>query len=61
MVLIMFLIKNDIDFLTECGFVKNDINCLSLECKAVLLEQNESYFENINKAEASISKKDLEK
>ena len=30
-VLLMFLLKNDNDFLTECGFLKHDINRLNLE------------------------------
>ena len=40
-VLLMFMIKNDIDFLTECGFLEKDINRLCLEFKNILLEQNE--------------------
>ena len=27
-VLLMFLIKNDVNFLNECGFLKGDINFL---------------------------------
>ena len=30
-VLLMFLIKNDVDFLYECGFFKGDINNLYKE------------------------------
>ena len=40
-VLLMFLIKNDYDFLTECGFLKDDINHLCKECKYILMEQIE--------------------
>ena len=40
-VLLMSLIKNDVDLLNECGFLKNDINRLCLEFKKKLLEQNE--------------------
>ena len=30
-VLLLFLFKNDNDLLTECGFLKDDINRLNLE------------------------------
>ena len=40
-VLLTFLIKNDKDSITECGFLKDDINRLNLEFKNILIEQNE--------------------
>ena len=40
-VLIMFLIKNDVNFLYECGFLRGDINFLLKEYKNILLELNE--------------------
>ena len=40
-VLLMFLIKDDKNFLKEVGFSKNDINLLSLEFKNNLLEEYE--------------------
>ena len=40
----MFLIKNDVDLITECGFLKNDINGLTKELKNILMEQNENFL-----------------
>ena len=40
-VLLLFLIKNDVNFLYECGFLKSDIEFLYKEFKFVLLELNE--------------------
>ena len=40
-VLLIFLFKNVADLLRECGFLKTDINPLSLELEFILLEQNE--------------------
>ena len=48
-VLLMFLIKNDNDLLTECGFLKDDITRLNLEFKDILMEQNEEYLNYIKK------------
>ena len=42
----MILIKNDVDLLNECGFLKKDNNRPTLECKNSLLEQNEHYLDN---------------
>ena len=42
-VLIMFLLKKDVDFLHESGFLKNDINCLCLDSKIIFVEQNGEY------------------
>ena len=47
-VLLMFLIENDVKFLYECGFLKGDINFLYKEFKNILLELNEEYL-NLNK------------
>ena len=33
--------KNDNDIITECGFLKSDINHLRKEYKNILTEQNE--------------------
>ena len=53
----MFLIKNDVNFLYECGFLKGDINFLSKELKNILLELNEDYLDHIkNQEEATIEK-----
>ena len=45
-VLLMFLIKNDVDLLNESGLLKRDINCLYLEWKKnILMEQKEEYLD----------------
>ena len=53
-VLIMFLIKNDVNFLNECGFVKVDITFLYEEFKNILLELNEDYPDYIKNREEAI-------
>ena len=37
-VLLMFLNKNDVDLLKECGLLKSDINSLCLEIKIFLID-----------------------
>ena len=39
-ILLMFSIKDDVDFLKECQFLKNDFNCLFMGLQKVLNEQN---------------------
>ena len=51
--LLKILIKNDVNLVNECAFWKNDINRLGLECKNLLLEQNEDYLEYIKSKEES--------
>ena len=53
-VLLMFLIENDVNFLYECGFLKGDINFLYKEFKNILLELNEDYLDYIKNEEESI-------
>ena len=53
-VLLMFSIKNDIDFLREYGFINGDFNRLCLEFKKILIEQKEEYLEYIKNEEESI-------
>ena len=60
-VLLMFLIKNDNDLLTECGFLKGDINRLCREFKNILIEQNEEHLDYIKNEEESIVGKFLNK
>ena len=60
-VLLMFLIKNDVDFLYECGFLKGDINFLYREFKNILLELNEDYLDYIKNQEESFLEKFLNK
>ena len=58
-VLLMFLIKNDVNFLYECGFLKGDINYLYREFKNILLELNEDYLDYIKNKEESVLEKFL--
>ena len=44
-VLLLFLIKNISDFVTECGFCKKDNNGLCLEFKKLILEEDEYYLD----------------
>ena len=57
-VLLILSIKNDVDLIKECGYLKKDINPLNLECKNILMEQNEEYLDHIkNQEESKIEKK----
>ena len=60
-VLLIFLNKNDDNFLYECGFPKSDINFLYIEYKKTLLELNEDYLDHIKNQEESILEKFLKK
>ena len=60
-VFLMFLIKNDVNFLYECGFLKGDINFLYKEFKNILLELNDDYLDHIKNQEESINEKILNK
>ena len=60
-VLSMFLMKNDNDLLTECGFWKSDINRLCKDFKNILKEQTEEYLDYIKNQEESIIEKFLNK
>ena len=57
----MFLIKNDVNFSHECGFLKGDIIFLYKEFKNILLELNEDYPDHIKNQEESIVEKFLNK
>ena len=59
--LLMFLIKNDVNFLYECGFLRSDINFLYKEFKNILLELIEEYLDCIKNQEESILEKFLNK
>ena len=52
-IILMFLIKNDVNFLYEVGFLKGDIIFLYKEFKIILLELNESYLDHIKKSRRS--------
>ena len=60
-VLLMFLIKNDVNFLYECGFLKGDINFIYKEFENILLELNEEYLDHIKNQEEAIIEKILKK
>ena len=55
----MFLIKNDVNFLYECGFLTGDINFLYKEYKSISLELNENYLDHMKNQEEAISEKIL--
>ena len=60
-VLLIYLNKNDGDFLNECGFLKSDTNCLCLEFKNFLTKRNEKYLDYIKKEEESVLERILNK
>ena len=60
-VLLMFIIKNDVNILYECGFLKGDINFLYKEFKNILLEMNEDYLDYIKNEVESIIERILNK
>ena len=60
-VLLMFLIKNDVNLLYECGFLKGNIHYLYKKFKNNLLELNEEYLDHIKNEEESIIEKILNK
>ena len=59
-VLLIFLIQNDKNFLKEIGFSKNDINRLSIDFKNILIEQHEEWLDYIKNEEESIIEKLLD-
>ena len=60
-VLLIFLIKNDEDFLVEIGFSERDINLLKLEFKNILIEDFEIYLDYIKNEEETFLEKFLNK
>ena len=58
-VLLIFLIKNDVDLLNECGCLKIDASRFNLEFKNILMEQNEECLDYIKNEEESIIEKIL--
>ena len=59
--LLMFLIKNDVSFSYECGFLKADLNFLYKELKNISLELSEDYLDHTKNQEESILEKFLNK
>ena len=60
-VLLMLLVKNDVSFLYESGFLKGEINFPYEEFKNKLLELNEDYLDHIKNQEEPILEKFLNK
>ena len=60
-VIVLFLFKNDVDFLEEYGFLKNDINSLNKKFKITIMEENEEYLSCIKNEEESIIERILNK
>ena len=61
LVLLMFVIRNEVNLLYECGFMKGDIHYLYKNFKIFLLELNEEYLDNIKNQEKSVLEKFLNK
>ena len=57
----MFLIKNDVNMLDECGFLKGDINFLYKKFRNILLELIEEYLDHVKNQEEAIFEKILNK
>ena len=53
----MFLIKNDVLFVCEFGFLKGDINFLYKQFQNILIELNEDYLDYIKNEEEAIIEK----
>ena len=63
-VLLIFSIQNDKNFLKEIGFTRNDINLLNFEFKNILIEGHEEhldYVDYVKGPEESILEKFLNK
>ena len=56
-VLLMFSIKIDVNFLHKCGFLKGDKNFLYKELKNFLLDVNEEYLDHIKSQEETTLEK----
>ena len=56
-VLLIFLIQNNKNFLKEIGFNENDINLLNKEFESILMSQNENLLSYIKNQEESIIEK----
>ena len=60
-VFLMCLIKHDVDILCESGLLRDDNKCLGLECKNLLIEQNDDYLDYIKNEKQSIIQRILSK
>ena len=59
LVLLVFLVKNDVDLLKEYGFL--NINRLNEEYKEIFIEQNEEFLDHFENQKDSIIEKILNK
>ena len=57
LLLLLFLIKTDVEFSNECGFLKSDTNRLCKGFKRTIIEQNQNYFDYIKTEQESIVEK----
>ena len=60
-VLLLFLIKNDVNSLSECEFLKGDMHYLYKKFKNIFFELNQDYLDYIKNEEESINEKILNK
>ena len=60
-IILIFLIQNDVDLLHEVGFSECDINRLKIEFKNILIEQHEKYLDYVKDQEESILERFLNK
>ena len=60
-VLLLFLFRNDENFLREIGFSEHDIDCLILKFKTILTEKYEEYLDFIKNEEESVIERFLNK
>ena len=61
LVLLIFVIKNDKDFLVEIGFGMSDTNRLNKEFENILLEEHEEYLDYVKNQEEPIIERLLNK
>ena len=60
-VLTILLIQNDKQSMKEIGFSKHDVNQLKSECKNVIIEGYEEYFDYVKNIEESAFEKFLKR
>ena len=60
-VFLLSLYKNDVDLLTDCGYLKDDVDLSCLENKKTMNQQNEDYLGYFKNEEESIDEIILKK
>ena len=58
---VLFLVKNDVNFVHECGYLKNNKNHFCKKLEKILFEQNEDYLDYIQNEEESVFGKNVNK